>query len=69
MTRNWLDLERFFCDSFPEGRTQRELRLSMEEQRYLQDKYPHVAWTPQGDPVSGKIWYQAVLPTTADCAW
>lgn len=66
MNQDWLYLERFFFDSFPDGQVRRELRLSFEEQQYLHQKYPHVIWHCQGDPGCGKVWYQVILPVAAE---
>lgn len=68
MTRNWSYLEHFFRESFLEGQTRRELRLSQEEQRYLQDKYPRVVWQSQSEPVGEKTWFQVTLPPAAETA-
>ena len=50
-------LEHFFRESFPEGCSKREFRLSIEEREYLQKKYPTAIFEPLGSSDSLKAWH------------
>lgn len=61
---NWPALERFFIDSFCDGQVQRELRLSLDERRYLEIQYPNASFQPlYDDKVNspGKLWYLVTI--------
>lgn len=63
MEQHWLQFEEFLWDSFCEGRTHRELRLSTEELAFLQQHYPHATCAPcDGPQVDEKCWYMVHLP-------
>ena len=57
MAQNLEYFDEFLWESFCNGRAQRELRLSAEELRYLQARYPLRAWEPIGAEKDGKCWY------------
>lgn len=61
---NWPALERFFISSFCDGQVQRELRLSLDERRYLEMQYPNASFHLLYDDevnFSGKLWYLVTI--------
>jgi hypothetical protein len=55
--------EQFISESFPEGVTSRELRLSMDEAGYLKKKFPNAVleeFSP-GHYADGKVWFHVRL--------
>jgi|GEM_PF-1129746 len=53
----------FLRDSFSDGSTCRELRLSEEQVRYIKDKYPGISLELTADDGSPdrKLWYRVFL--------
>ncbi len=61
MTKSWGYFEEFLWDSFREGGTVRELRLSQDELSYLKGRYPIASCQEAGASHEGKAWYQITL--------
>lgn len=64
MTNTELEnLEAFLAESFADGIMLRELRLSPEERKYLQDRYPRASLKKIFNPdyADGKAWYEVKL--------
>ena len=57
MKQKWEAFDEFLWESFRNGGTLRELRLSAEELLYLKARYPLESFTPLGEEVEGKCWY------------
>lgn len=58
MTQECLEFEEFLWDSFCDGQTRRELRLSEEELSLLCRCYPEATYSPCDTPTpDGKCWY------------
>ncbi|MGE5418341.1 MAG: hypothetical protein ACM3UZ_16505 [Acidobacteriota bacterium] len=53
----------FLKDSFRDGVSSRELRLSSEELEHLSSIYPKASWKPvsHGELADGKSWYEVSL--------
>jgi hypothetical protein len=63
MTQDWMNFEEFLWDSFCDGQTKRELRLSQDELSYLQGRYPLASSSARSQKQSdGKTWYLITLP-------
>ena len=62
MAQDWMYFEEFLWESFCDGQTVRELRLSQDELSYLKGRYPMTSYSAnspeQGD---GKTWYLITL--------
>jgi len=62
MGQDWINFKEFLWDSFCDGQTKRELRLSDEELSFLCQCYPEASYRVAGTPsVDGKCWYAVSL--------
>lgn len=60
-TIDWISFEKFFSESFSEGQSSRELRLSMQERDYILSHYPFVQVSLLNSEDSPKSWYLVTI--------
>lgn len=60
-TDEWTSFEKFFSESFIDGQTCRELRLSPQERDYILSHYPFVKVSPLNLEDSSKAWYLVTI--------
>jgi len=62
MAQDWIIFEEFLWESFCDGQTSRELRLSQDELSYLKGRYPLASSSASSQTQSdGKTWYLITL--------